>query len=93
MSNSGQVEIIGYEPECYCEHCGRSLQHGVKTDRLGTIGADCFNRLIARDRSKFSQGKPGATYVRQLAKLRERASWDAMNRMGYHPHHFVFALA
>lgn len=87
------ISIVGYEQECYCDHCGRALQHGVRTDALGTIGADCFNKMIKFDRKKFSQGKPGAPYVRTLAKLRERDNWTSLNRMGYHPQHFVFELA
>lgn len=88
------ITIIGYEQECDCDHCGRALQHGIRTDRLGTIGADCFNRLITADRKKFSgTGKPGAPYVRTLAKLKERDSADQLYRMGYGPHHFVFEMA
>lgn len=87
------ISITGYERECYCDHCGRALQHGVKTDTLGTIGADCFNKLIVADRKKFSRdGKPGAPYVRTLAKLKECDSADQLHRMGYGPHHFVFQL-
>lgn len=88
-----QISIIGYERECYCDHCGRALQHGVRTDSLGTIGADCFNRLIMFDRKRFRGGKPGAPLVRTLAKLRERDSDVSLSRMGYRPDHFVFQLA
>lgn len=88
------ISILGYEQECYCDHCGRALQHGVRTDRLGTIGADCFNKLIAANRKHFSgTGKPGAAYVRTLAKLRERDNWESLNRIGYGPHHFVFQMS
>ncbi len=88
------ISIIGYEQECFCDHCGRALQHGVRTDRYGVIGADCFNKLIVADRKKFSgNGKPGAPYVRTLAKLRARDSWESLSRIGYHPRHFEFQLA
>lgn len=88
------ISILGYEQECYCDHCGRALQHGVQTDRLGVIGADCFNKLIVSDRKKFSgNGKPGAAYVRTLAKLRARDSWESLRHIGYGPHHFVFEMA
>ena|SRR6185503_20666342 len=87
------ISITGYEQECSCDHCGRDLQHGVRTDRMGTIGADCFNKLILADRKKFSRdGKPGAPYVRTLAKLRERDRWETLSRFGYGPHHFVFEM-
>lgn len=86
------ISITGYEKECYCDHCGRALQHGVKTDALGTIGADCFNKLIKSDRKRFSTGKPGAPYTRTLAKLKERDSDAQLQRMGYFPRNFVFEL-
>lgn len=87
------ISIVGYEKECYCDHCGRPLQHGIRTDRLGTIGADCFNKLIIGDRKRFSgNGKPGAPYVRTLAKLRERDSWETLSRFGYYPRAFDFVL-
>ncbi|WP_342643476.1 hypothetical protein [Rhodoligotrophos ferricapiens] len=91
---SKAITIVGYEPETYCDHCGRALQHGVRTDTLGTVGADCLNKMIVADRKKFSRdGKPGASYVRTLAKLRERDSDEQLRRMGYGPWHFVFGLS
>ena len=89
-----QISILGYERECSCDHCGRALAHGVQTDTHGVIGADCFNRLIKADKKRFSgNGKPGATYTRTLAKLRERDNWESLRRIGYGPHHFVFEVA
>lgn len=87
------ISIVGYEKECSCEHCGRALQHGVKTDALGTIGADCFNALIKSDRKRFKSGKPGATFTRTLAKLKERDSDLRLQQMGYYPHIFKYELA
>jgi hypothetical protein len=89
------LSIRGYEGECYCDHCGRALQHGVRTDALGVIGADCFNKLIKADRKRFSgNGKPGASLVRTFAALRERRSDADLSRMGYHaPTSFTFEVA
>ena len=89
------LSIRGYEGECYCDHCGRALQHGVRTDMMGVIGADCFNKLIKADRKRFSgNGKPGASLVRTFAALRERRSDADLSRMGYHaPTAFTFELA
>lgn len=91
---SQTITIVGYEQECSCDHCGRALAHGVRTDILGTIGADCFNKLIKADKKNFSRdGKPGAPMVRTYAKLRERDSWESLARIGYHPRHFTFEVA
>ena len=89
------ISIRGYEGECYCDHCGRALQHGVRIDLLGVIGADCFNKLIKADRKRFSgNGKPGASLVRTFAKLRERDSDESLRRIGYNPERsFTFELA
>lgn len=93
-SAAPMICIVGYERECECDHCGRALQHGVRTDILGTIGADCFNKMIKADRKRFSGiGKPGAPLIRTFAKLRERDSDESLRRIGYTPHHFRFELA
>jgi len=87
------ISILGYEAECDCDHCGRSLRHGIKVSGLGTIGADCFRAMIRSNRKRFSQGKPDAAYVHTLAKLKERDSAAQLSRMGYGPNHFVFEVA
>jgi hypothetical protein len=95
VTQATHISIRGYEPECSCDHCGRQLQHGVQTDVLGVIGADCFNRLIKADKKRFSgNGKPGASLIRTYAKLRERDSDASLMRLGYNPaRHFTFEVA
>ncbi|WP_353269507.1 hypothetical protein [Gemmatimonas sp.] len=89
-----KLVIIGYEQECTCDHCGRALVHGVRVAGLGTIGADCFNKMVKANRRRFSgNGKPGASTVRDLAKLREFRSDDYLGRMGYYSHAFEFEAA
>lgn len=89
-----QLTIIGYEQECSCDHCGRSLKHGIKVGGLGTIGADCFNKMIKADRKKFSgNGKPGASYIRMLAKLKERDNPQTLRNLGYGDWSFTFEAA
>ena len=77
------ITINGYTQECSCEHCGRPLKLGVKTGEIGTIGADCFVKLIAKDKKRYSgNGKPSAEMVKQYAqngfKCSEsfQRSWD-----------------
>lgn len=86
------LNIIGYEPDCHCEHCGRKLQHGVRTDALGVIGADCLNNLTA---PRSYQGKPyrlPATNIRELAMRRERYSMEGLRRFNLTERHFAFQL-
>lgn len=85
--------INGYDQPGNCEHCGKHLIHGVRTNTHGTIGADCFIKLIKADRKRFSgNGKPSAPMVRDFAKMVERRSAQRLSEMGYSPRHFQFEL-
>jgi hypothetical protein len=69
---------------------------GIRLDAadLDLIGADCFNKLIVANTKKYSgNGKPGASLVRDMAKLRDRVSDANLSRYGRQPHHFVFEVA
>jgi len=86
----GVLTIAGYEHDCLCEHCGRPLKLGVKTLEKGTIGADCFVRLIDRDRARFSaRGKPSAETVREYAVIAARGS-EALRLRGMTPRALTF---
>lgn len=88
------LTIIGYDQDDCCNHCGRKLSHCVNTAELGIIGADCFNKLIAPAPKRFSgNGKPGASLVREMAKLREFYTDARLATLGRYPHHFVFEAA
>lgn len=88
------LTITGYDQDDCCSHCGRKLVHCVKTSELGIIGADCFVKLVAPNRKKYSgNGKPTASIVREMALIRERYSDEGMSRLGRYPHHFVFEVA
>lgn len=88
------ITITGYDMDCECEHCGRKLTHGVMTDVRGMIGADCFVKIITANTKKYSgNGKPTASMVRDMAKIRDRYTDEGMARLGRYPHHFVFLLA
>lgn len=86
--------INGYDQPGNCEHCGNHLIHGVRTNTHGTIGADCFIKLIKADKKRFSgNGKPSAPMVRDFAKMVERRSPQRLSEMGYSLLHFQFELA
>ena len=77
------ITIEGAEQEVRCDCCNRKLKVGIKTDLLGTIGADCLRAAIAADRKRFSQGKPEAGFIRQLAIAVETKSDEWHRRCGY----------
>jgi len=85
-------KIVGYEKECHCDHCGRALQHGVRTDSQGVLGADCFVSMIVKKPKDFKSGKPDAAFVRTLAKLAERDDAAMLRRMGYPASLFQYEL-
>jgi len=74
------ISINGYDQPDHCDHCGKRLIHGVRTNTHGTIGADCGN------------GKPTASMVRDFAKMVEFRSAQRLSEMGYSPRHFQFEL-
>lgn len=88
------LTINGYTQECDCEHCGRALKLGVKTDELGTIGADCFVKLIAKNRARFNgNGKPSAKGVKEMAVIATKGLDYASRMYGYSARSFVFEAA
>ncbi len=95
MDSGAQIICInGYDQPDYCEHCGKRLIHGVRTNTHGTIGADCFVKLIKADKTRYSgNGKPSASMVRDYAKMVERRSPQRLSEMGYSARHFQFEVA
>lgn len=62
------VQIVGYERECDCSHCGRPLKVGVKlAGFIGCFGSDC----LAKSACKQVVGP----YVQRLVadSIKERA--------------------
>jgi hypothetical protein len=69
------LTIDGFNRECECQHCGRPLKLGVTTVERGTIGADCFVRLIDRNTKRYSgNGKPSAERVKEYAIIATKGS-------------------
>lgn len=88
------LTITGYERECNCEHCGRPLKLGVNTPEKGVIGADCFVKLIAKDRQRYNgNGKPSAEMVKQYALVIAKGLEYAQRMYGYSAHSFQFTQA
>ena len=88
------LTINGYTKECNCEHCGRALQLGVKVEELGIIGADCFVKLMAKNRARFSgNGKPSAKGVKEMAVIAAKGLDYASRMYGYSAKSFVFEAA
>lgn len=77
------MNIMGYEQDCNCDHCGRKLKVGIVLSGFGVIGADCLNKAIIFNRKRWGAGKPGASYLRELAIKRQKNNDDRLKDMGY----------
>ncbi len=90
-----QIEIVGYEQDGHCEHCGRKLRHCIRIDDGRIVGATCFDQKLTLP--LVYQGKKyriGPENVIRYARLRERFNASALqSRFGLGPSHFVFAAA
>lgn len=79
-----QVLIIeGADKEVRCDCCNRKLKVGVRTNLLGTIGADCLVAKVASDRKRWNAGRPTAAWVRELAVIKETKGADWLRLRGY----------
>lgn len=88
-----KLTIEGYQTECTCAHCGRPLKVGIVTCEQGTIGADCFVKLIARNTKRYSgNGKPSAEMVKQYAIILSKGLEYAGRVHGLYAHSFTFDL-
>lgn len=74
MTNA--ITIEGAEREVRCDCCNRKLKVGIRTSTLGTIGADCLRAAMGFDYKRYSQGKPDAKWLRDLAIMKETKTAD-----------------
>lgn len=92
MSN---LEIVGYDQNGTCEHCGRALKHCIRLSDGRIVGATCFDKKITRP--KIYQGKKyrvGSTHIIKLAKIAQFVpvhQWSS--RYGVGPSSFTFEEA
>lgn len=77
-----KLNIQGYSEACNCDHCGRNLKVGIQLEGFGVIGADCLNAAIKFDRMRWGRGKPGASYLRELAIKKQKNSNERLAQMG-----------
>ena len=89
-----KIEIVGYEKEEVCAHCGRKLKHGIRLSDGRVVGAQCFNKDMTKPREYSGKKyRVGAENIIKLAKIREFWSAEKAYRAGYQPSEFVFQSA
>jgi hypothetical protein len=86
------VQIIGFDRECDCSHCGRPLKVGVKLAGFaGAFGSDCLAKSLT------SYAYNGRRYRHHADTIKERGiiagkGADCIKRHGLADHHFQFVL-
>ena len=85
------LTIVGLDETCTSAHNGRPLNIRVKRAESGTINADCYVRLMARDRRRFNgSGKlDAACFLEHAVIVAKREGY--MRRHDMALHYFTFA--
>jgi len=85
-SNGGgmTMDIIGYEQDGRCDHCGRALRHVVLLDDGRKVGATCLAKVMTKPRETYGGKKYrlSPSTVIHLAKCAEFWSSDKRYLMG-----------
>ena len=84
------LQIVGYEPEHGCDHCGRALLHGIALSDGRVVGATCFDKKLTKPKEYNGRKyRVGAEEIIRLAR-NARKSDQELRRMGLSIHHFQF---
>ena len=88
------INIVGYENDDNCEHCGRKLVHCVRTSDGKLVGATCFAKVITKPRDYFGKKyRLSSDEIIRLAKIAQFWSVDKQMRNGYYSNNFQFEKA
>lgn len=78
---SNRIEIVGYEQEGHCEHCGRALKHCIRISDGRIVGATCFDKKLTAPREYFGEKyRFGAQHIVHIAKVVQKIPphrWDS----------------
>lgn len=86
------VQVVGFDRECECSHCGRPLKVGVKlAGFVGSFGADCLAKSFASFVYNGRRCKYGADEIKQRGIIAGKGA-ECMRRHGLSERHFRFVL-
>ena len=89
-----KIEIVGYEQDGNCQHCGRALKHCIKLSDGRIVGATCFDKKLTKPRQQ--QGKSyrvGAENIVRYAKVVQFYAPQNWARYGVSASSLVFTAA
>lgn len=87
------IQIVGYEQDCNCEHCGRALVHGIRLSDGRIVGATCLDKKLTQP--KVYQGKKyrlGTELIIKAAKVVQLKTAEHWARYGVNNHTITFEL-
>jgi hypothetical protein len=78
------MDIVGYEQDGRCDHCGRALRHVVLLADGRNVGATCLAKVMTKPRETYGGKKYrlSPSTVIDLAKCAEFWSRDKRYLMG-----------
>lgn len=86
------VQIIGFERECDCSHCGRPLKVGVKLAGFaGAFGADCLAKSLTCYVYNGRRYKHAADTIRERGIIAGKGQ-ACIERHGFNERSFRFVL-
>lgn len=79
-----EILIVGYERDCECSHCGRSLKVGVKLQGFGGVfGSDCIARASEKQKvGPYIQKLKGES-IKERALIAGRGKEEISRRYGW----------
>ena len=86
-----KIQIIGYEQNGQCEHCGRALKHCIKISDGRVVGATCFDKKITKPR--IYNGKSYRVGSEQIVQYAKIAQFSNLARHGLTSQHLTFDAA
>lgn len=72
--------ITGYSQDEVCNHCGRTLKHGIKISDGRIVGATCLDKLLSRPKlyhgKKYRLGAERIIHIARVVELKSPSQWD-----------------
>lgn len=86
------VQIIGFDRECDCSHCGRPLKVGVRLSGFaGSFGADCLAKAAVSQNYYGKKWRYAAATLREYGIIAGKGP-KCIERHGFNESHFRFVL-
>jgi hypothetical protein len=91
---TNQIEILGYEQNGYCEHCGRALKHCIRLSDGRIVGATCLDKQLTLPKEyRGKKFRLGSEFIIRAAKVAQFYAPSQWSRFGVNAETLTFNLA